>query len=204
MKAKDAIEILNVSHRTLENYVKAGKLHPVKLNCRHFDYDPEEIYAMVGRGRARVNVTYSRVSLPKQKGDLAAQTARLRDFAAAAGYTIDEQIEDVRSGMDFTNRRGFRRLVDRVLKHEIRTVIVENRDRLARFGFDLVREVFAKCGTTVVVMSEQDNRSYEQELTDDLVSIIHHYSMKSYSHRRRLHNAERALKETKPDYEPQE
>jgi predicted site-specific integrase-resolvase len=78
-------------------------------------------------------------------------------------------------------------------KREIGYLIVENRDRLSRFGFDLVEKMLNELGAKVIVVSNIDNKSYEKELTDDLISIIHYYSMKSYSMRRKLHNAEQAL-----------
>ena len=96
--------------------------------------------------------------------------------------------------MSFSERKSFMKLLDMVVDNSIEYVIIENRDRLVRFGFELLNEVFEKHGTTIVVMSEANNKSYEQELTDDLVAIIHYYSMKSYSNRRKLHNAEKALK----------
>ena len=96
--------------------------------------------------------------------------------------------------MEFKNRKQFNQLLDMVINNEINTVIIENKDRLVRFGFDLIETLFAKHGTNIVVVSETENKTYEQELTDDLISIIHYYSMKSYSNRRKLHNAETALK----------
>jgi len=81
------------------------------------------------------------------------------------------------------------------MNYEIDKVVIENKDRLARFGFDLLKELFKMHGTEIIVMSEVDNKSYEQELTDDLISIIHYYSMKSYSHRRQLNNAKKALED---------
>ena len=96
--------------------------------------------------------------------------------------------------MSFSDRKGFMKLLDMVVDNRVEYVIVENKDRLTRFGFELVEEFMKLHGTTVVVMSDELNKTYEQELTDDLISIIHYYSMKSYSNRRRLHNAEKALK----------
>ena len=82
-----------------------------------------------------------------------------------------------------------------VVNGEVKQVIVENKDRLVRFGFDLLKEVFRCHGTDIIVISDIDNKSYEEELTDDLISIIHYYSMKSYSNRRKLNNAAMALKD---------
>lgn len=195
MKTKEVLKILNITHRTLGNYNKKGILHPIKINTNHYEYDPEEVYAILGKGVERYNVTYSRVSLPKQKKDLEKQTQRLYDYALSNGYVLKEQITDVKSGMSFNDRKGFVKLLKKVTNYEVKNVIVENKDRLVRFGFELIKMLFEKYGTNIIVLSEEPNKTYEQELTDDLISIIHYYSMKSYSHRRKLNNAENALKE---------
>lgn len=197
MRSKEVRQILGVTNRTLANYTKNGLLHPTVVNKCHYDYEPEEVYALVGKNRPRVNVAYSRVSLRKQKNDLDSQERRILDFASANGIHISESITDIKSGMCFSSRKGFSKLMDMVMDGKIGTVIVENKDRLARFGFELLETICEKRGTRIIVMSDIDNKTYEQELTDDLISIIHHYSMKSYSHRRKLNAAEKALKETK-------
>ena len=81
------------------------------------------------------------------------------------------------------------------VNRELSAVIVENRDRLSRFGFELIEQVLESLGTKVIVISNAENKSYEKELTDDLISIIHYYSVKSYSMRQRLHNAEQAIRD---------
>ena len=79
--------------------------------------------------------------------------------------------------------------------------IVENKDRLVRFGFDLVKELFRQHGTEIIVVSDADNKTYEQELTEDLISIIHYYSMKSYSNRRKMNKIKKILSEKESDDE---
>lgn len=130
-----------------------------------------------------------------KKKDLEKQTQHLYDFAIANGYAIKEQITDVKSGMSFNERKGFIKLLKKVTNYEVKNVIIENKDRLVRFGFELVKMLFEKYGTNIIILSDEPNKTYEQELTEDLISIIHYYSMKSYSHRRKLNNAEKALKE---------
>lgn len=201
MKTKEVLSILNITHRTLGNYVKQGKLHPIKINSKHFEYDAEEIYGLLGKNKERYNVTYSRVSLNKQKNDLKSQTERLYNYAISNGFSIKEQIEDIKSGMNFSERKGFIKLLNIVSKYEVKNVIVENKDRLVRFGFDLVKMLFSKFGTNIIVVSDVDNRTYEEEITDDLISIIHYYSMKSYSHRRKMNKAEKILKDSDADAE---
>ena len=195
MKAKEVLNILNIGHRTLGTYVKKGLLNPIKINTNHYEYDPEEVFAILGKNKERYNLTYSRVSLPKQKNNLKTQTKRLYDFATSNGYQIKEQIEDVKSGMSFKDRKGFAKLLKKVTNYEVKNVIIEQKDRLVRFGFELVKMLFEKYGTNIIIISDDEvNKTYEQELTDDLLSIIHYYSMKSYSHRRQLNNAAKALK----------
>lgn len=195
MKAREVMRILNITRQTLSNYVKSGKLTPVKINPHHYDYKEDEVYSLLGRCKERQNVTYSRVSLPKQKNDLKTQTERLYGYAVSNGYKIDEQFEDVKSGMSFSERKNFCRLVNKVTNYEIKYVIIENKDRLARFGYELIEMFFKKFGTEIIVVSNTENKTYDQELTDDLISIMQCYSMKSYSHRRKLHKIESILKE---------
>ena len=196
MKSSKVKQILNVTQQTLSNYVAKGILHPVKLSKTHYEYDEDEVYALLGKNKNndRISVTYARVSLPKQKDDLERQIERLYSYAISNGYNISEQLSDIKSGMEFEKRKNFMKLLNMVCENRVKTVIVENKDRLVRFGFNLLKEVFKLHGTKIVVMSDIPNKSYEQELTDDLISIIHYYSMKSYSNRRKLNNAEKILK----------
>lgn len=196
MKSSKVKQILNVTQQTLSNYVAKGILHPVKLSKTHYEYDEDEVYALLGKNKNndRISVTYARVSLPKQKDDLERQIERLYSYAISNGYNISEQLSDIKSGMEFEKRKNFMKLLNMVCENRVKTVIVENKDRLVRFGFNLLKEVFKLHGTEILVMSDIPNKSYEQELTDDLISIIHYYSMKSYSNRRKLNNAEKILK----------
>lgn len=193
MKANQIKKILGVTQRTLTNYVNKGILNPVKINSRHYEYDENEVFSLINKNKVRKTITYARVSLLKQKNDLITQNERLYDFALKNGYVISEQINDIKSGMNFNNRKGFIKLLTMVINHEIKYIIIENKDRLVRFGFDLMIELCKQHGTTIIIMSDVENKSYEQEITDDLISIIHYYSMKSYSNRRKLNNAKKEL-----------
>lgn len=195
MKAKEVKTKLGVTQRTLNNYIKKGLLKPIKINSHHYDYDENEVYSLLNKQKERYIVTYGRVSLPKQKDDLKRQNERLYNFTLNKGYILHEQISDVKSGMSFSERKGFMKLLTMVMDYKIEKIIIENKDRLVRFGFNLLKEVFNKCGTEIIVISETENKSYEKELTDDLISIIHYYSMKSYSNRRKLQNIKKILEE---------
>ena len=195
MKAQKVKEILNVTQKTLNNWVKLGKIKYNRVNSHHIEYDEDSVYAILGKDNSnnRINITYSRVSLSKQKNDLTAQTERLYNFAINNGYVIDKQFEDIKSGMNFTDRKEFNKLLELVLSKKVNYIIIENKDRLARFGFELLEQTFKMFGTTIIVTSNIENKTYEQELTEDLISIIHHFSMKSYSNRRKLNKLKQEL-----------
>lgn len=196
MKAKQVKSILGITQQTIHNYMKLGKLKFTKINPYHTEYDDKSVYDLLGKPtKEKINITYSRVSLAKQKNDLTSQSERIYNFAISNGYKVSEQIEDIRSGMNFTDRKGLNLIISKVINGEIDTIIVENKDRLARFGFELIENFFKNFGTKILVTSDIENKSYEQELTEDLVSIIHHFSMKSYSNRRKLNKIKQDLLE---------
>ena len=196
MKASEVKKILHVTQKTINSYVKCGKLHPYVINSHHYEYDEDEVYAILGKGKVeRKVVTYARVSQRKQKNDLESQKKRIYEWAISNGYKVDEELSDIKSGMSFKERKSFSKLMQMAVNRELSAVIVENRDRLSRFGFELIEQTLENLGTKVIVISNTENKSYEKELTDDLISIIHYYSVKSYSMRKRLHNAEQAIRD---------
>lgn len=200
MKAKEVKKILGVTQRTLNNYIKTKKLSIVKINKYHYEYNDNDVYKMIGLNNPKnikFNVIYSRVSLPKQKNDLLSQSKRLNDFCISRGIIVKEQLEDIKSGMNFNDRKSFNKLIEYVIKGNIDKIIIENKDRLCRFGFDLFMNFCKYYGTEILITSETINKSYEQELTDDLISIIHYFSMKSYSHRRTLNKIKNEIKTLK-------
>ena len=109
------------------------------------------------------------------------------------------KLQDIKSGMCFTERKDFQKLMSLAATGQLGTLIVEHRDRLCRFGFEMIEEMFRKLGAKIIVISNVEDKSYEKELTDDLISSIHYYSMKSYSMRRRLHKAELVLSSDSED-----
>ncbi len=198
MKAKEVMQRLNISRVTLCCYLKEGRLRATKMANGRYDYDEDSVYEFLGRKhikKNKVNVSYSRVSTPYQKDQLKDQTLRIYNSCISRGIQLDEQIEDIKSGMD-CNRKGFQKLIERVIKGEIGLVVVENKDRLTRFNFDTLELIFKYFGTQIVVLNDSlDNKSYEQELTEDLISIIHYFTMKSYAHRKKLNKIRRELEE---------
>jgi predicted site-specific integrase-resolvase len=200
MKAKEVKEIIGITQVTLSKYVKIGLIRVTKINAYSYVYNDEDVYKMIGvkkQKHDRINVSYARVSNQPRKNDLKEQSNRIYEFSILNGLSIDAQFEDIKSGMSF-DRKEFNDMLKLVIQGKVNCIVVENKDRLCRFGFDLLTEVFKYFGTKIVVINDKiSNKSYEQELTDDLISIIHYFSMKSYSNRRKLNKIKKELENDK-------
>jgi len=202
MKANEVLKLLNVTRVTLCRYVKQGLIKVSETPTGQYVYDDDSVYAFIGQKKEKknkINVSYSRVSTQSQKEQLKEQTIRIYDSCIARGIVLDKQIEDIKSGMD-GNRKGFQEVIQMVIKGEVELLVLENKDRLTRFGFDTLESIFKYFGTKILVLNDSlDNKTYEQELTEDLISIIHYFTMKSYSHRRELNKIRKELEEEQKD-----
>ena len=200
MKAKNVLKILDITRPTLCKYVKWGIIKARLLSNGLYDYDEESVYAFIGLKKERHNtkiVSYSRVSTQNQKEQLKEQSHRIYESCISRGIKLDEQYEDIKSGMSF-DRKNFQRLCEEIINGNIELLVIENKDRLMRFGYEIFEGFFKYFGTKILVLNDTiSNKSYEQELTEDLISIIHYFSMKSYSHRRKLNKIRKELEEEK-------
>lgn len=196
MKSKEVLNILGVTRTTLTKYVKEGTIKVTKMKNGYYNYDEDSVFAFIGLKKKRHNskiISYARVSTQNQKEQLKAQSNRIYESCIARGISLDEQIEDIKSGMSF-DRPGFDKLCQEVIQGNVEIIVIENRDRLMRFGYEMFEKFFKYFGTKIIVLNDEiSNKSYEQELTDDLISIIHYFSMKSYSHRRKLNKLRKEL-----------
>lgn len=196
MKANEVLKLLNITRPTLCSYVKRGYIKAVKTPTGMFNYDEDSVLAFIGLKKKKNNtkiVSYSRVSTQSQKNQLTEQTNRLYNYCISKGIDLNEQISDIKSGMSF-ERKGFQNLLTQVIQGKVKLVVIENKDRLVRFGYEIIEGIFKYYGTTILVVNEEiDNKSYEQELTEDLISVIHYFTAKSYSHRRALNKLKREL-----------
>lgn len=194
MKAKDVLKILNITRPTLTKYVKENKIKVDSVINGHYVYNDESVYSLIGLKKEkqnRLNVIYARVSNPPKKY-LDKQLKRLINFCSEKGITIDKEYFDIKSGMNF-ERDQFKDLIQEIVKGNIELIVIENKDRLCRFGFDLFNEFCKYFKTKIIVVNELSEKNFEQELTEDLISIIHYFSMKSYSHRRKLNKIKKEL-----------
>lgn len=196
MKAKEVLKLLNVTRNTLTKYVQMGLIKVSTTPTGRYIYDDDSVFAFIGLKKKRDNkliISYSRVSTQSQKSQLKEQTNRIYNSCINLGIALDKQLEDVKSGMSY-DRKGFQELCQLVIQGKVQIIVIENKDRLIRFGFDIFEQFFKYFGTTIKVLNDNiENKTYEQELTEDLISIIHYFTMKSYSHRRKLNKLRKEL-----------
>jgi len=200
MKAKQVLKILGISRVTLYKYAKNNIIKYKILPNNRYEYNDDDVYSFIGLKKDKTNtkiISYSRVSTSNQKEQLKIQTQRIYESCISKGIQLDEQIEDIKSGMNF-DRDGFQKLIKQVIKGKVKLVVIENKDRLVRFGFELLQIIFKYFGTNIMILSDTiTNKTYEQELTEDLISIIHYFSMKSYLHRTKLNKLRKELENAK-------
>ena len=183
MKSNEVLSMLGISRVTLCRYVKLCKIRVVELPNGYYSYNKEDVYKLKGLDIKRKKVIYARVSTSKQKKDLENQIENITAYVNKNGYGIDEVYSDIASGMNL-DRRGFTKLLSAVMANEIDEVFVSYKDRLARLDFDLVTRLFTQYGTRITVINSNENKSAEEELFEDLISVIHSFSIKAYSKRR--------------------
>jgi len=169
--------------QTLQRWDREGIL-PAKRTPTDRRYYTHEDYVKItgGKSSERINVSYCRVSSSNQKSDLQSQKRALEEFCIASGRVIHEKWEDVGSGLNY-KRKNFLELMNRVERGEVSEIVIAHKDRLVRFGFEWFEFFCKQHGTKIVVMNS-DSMSPEQEMTKDLLSIIHGFSSRLYGLRK--------------------
>lgn len=186
MKAKEVLKMLQISRPTLSKYVKEGWIRTETLPNGHYEYNDDDVYKFMMGGVERKTYLYARVSTSKQKKDLENQVELLKQFCFSNGYRIHGVYSDVASGISFEKRKGFFELLDEILQKRVEKVVITYKDRLSRVGFELFKYLFGHFHTEIVVISEIGNEKLDsQEIFEEIVSLLHCYSMKFHSKRKK-------------------
>ena len=191
MKAKEVLELLRISRPTLARLVKRGEIKVKKLPNGRLDYDPESVYKYLleklGKEPERKTVIYARVSTSKQKQDLINQIETAKNFCISRGWRIDGVYKDIASALNFDARKDFQKLLNEITSYRIKRVVITYRDRLTRTGFNFFENFFKKFGTEIVVVNDFVNdKSDLEEVIEEIITLLHSFSMKFYSNRRKL------------------
>lgn len=188
MRMKEASEYTGLSAQTLRKLIDEGKIRAKRIGSRGDRYvEKKELDHFMGRyppAEPKGCAIYARVSTKKQKdtGNLDRQKSRLLDYCGSKEYKVVHTVEDVASGIN-ENRRGLRKLVELSEKGEIDRIVVEYKDRLARFGYDYINELFSTHGVEIECVDENGEKSYEKELVEDMLAIVSSFSARLYGRR---------------------
>jgi len=186
MKANEVIKILRITRPTLSKYVKEGLIKVTVLPNGRYDYDSDSVYAFLNKNVQRKTVVYARVSTSKQKKDLQNQVDLLKNYAVMNGFQIGAVYQDIASGISFEKRQEFFEMLDAILNGQIAVVLITYKDRLSRVGFELFSHLFQQFGCKIIVISEVGSPQLDsQEVFEEIVSLLHCYSMKLYSSRKK-------------------
>jgi predicted site-specific integrase-resolvase len=207
VKIGAAANLLGVSVETLRKWEKTGELLPdrkTKGGTRF--YDAAKLLAL-GDGDSPT-VCYARVSSSDQKSDLDRQQTMLETYCAAKGWK-SEVIKDLGSGMNY-RKKGLQSLLEKILRKQMKRLVLTHKDRLLRFGSELV---FALCelqGIEIVIIHKGDQPTFEEELAQDVLEIITVFSARLYGSRSKKHKqlmtalteeGDKLFKETKKNVE---
>jgi len=185
MKSNEVLELLQITRPTLTKYVKEGLIQVTVLHNGRYDYDKESIYKIFNKGVDRKTYIYARVSTVKQKPDLENQINLLKQFCFSNGYCVNKIFTDIASGINFEKRKEFFNMLDDIISGKVERVIITYKDRLSRVGFELFYYLFKKYHTEIVVISEVGSQKLDsEEIFEEIVSLLHCYSMKLYSKRK--------------------
>lgn len=150
-----------------------------------YNYNDADIMKMFNKGIPRKTYLYARVSTAKQKPDLENQIQMLKQFCFSNGYSVNRVFSDIASGISFEKRKGFFEMLDDITKGNVEKVVITYKDRLSRVGFELFYHLFKKYHTEIIVMSEVGSEKLDsEEVFEEIVSLLHCYSMKLYSKRK--------------------
>lgn len=174
LKTKLASEALGLHPNTLRRYADAGEIKTVRTPTgqRLFDVD-----SYLGVNGEQETICYCRVSSYKQKDDLDRQIGYMQEK-----YPKGTIIKDIGSGINF-KRKGLNSILDKLLRGDKLKIVVAYKDRLARFGSELIEYMVKQNGGEFVVLNEI-NHSPEKELTTDLLNIIHVFSCRMHGLRK--------------------
>lgn len=185
MKSKNVLNILKITRPTLTKYVKEGKIKGILMPNGQYDYDEDSVLSAAKISTDRKCVIYARVSTQKQKKDLENQIKRITEYANKNGYGVDNVYSDIASGLNY-DRKSFNEMLKLIIERKIKTVIVENKDRLTRVSFDMWKDLFKNFNCELIVVNGQINSNNEErEIFSDIISLIHCFSMRMYSARRK-------------------
>lgn len=192
-------KLIGKTEQTLRNWDKKDILKPHHIAPTGYRYySQEQLNCFIGLKtdlkKTKKVIGYCRVSSHKQKDDLERQIDNVKTYMYAKGYQF-EIITDIGSGINY-NKKGLNQLIDMITNSEIEKIVVLYKDRLIRFGYELIENICIKYGTEIEIIDNTE-KSEEQELVEDLIQIVTVFSCRLQG--KRANKAKKMIKELLED-----
>lgn len=183
LKIQDASKFLGVSSETLRRWEKAGKIKSYRTDGNHRRYSKTDLIKLKSYTKSddKITIGYCRVSSSDQKDDLKRQIDNVSTFCIAKGYNF-KIISDLGSGLNY-NKKGLKELIELICSKSIDRIVINYKDRLIRFGFEMIEQLCLIYDVEIEVINHTEDKTYEEELVDDVLSIITVFSSKLYGSR---------------------
>ena len=204
LNMKEAMDYLNVSKITLQRWDNSGRLKAIRTNGGHRRYKLSDLEKFIGEYHAEgketddvIVATYARCSTSDQKqhGDIDRQSQRLSEYCAKKKYKVEYIIKDMGSGLN-DKRKGFTKLCNLVVNGKINKVIIEHKDRLTRFQYNLIEFFFNSYGVEIELLDKKECTE-QKELVNDMMMLIASFSGKVYSLRAQENRKKRKQEQSK-------
>jgi predicted site-specific integrase-resolvase len=179
LSISEAAKLKGVSISTLRRWETEGILIPERTANGHRRYDLNQLLGI--KKDLSFTIGYARVSSHDQKEDLTRQVQVLELFSAQNGWQI-EIISDLGSGLNYS-KKGLKRLITLITNNQVERLVLTHKDRLLRFGSELVFSLCEIFGTEVVIINRTEDSTFEEDLANDVLEIITVFSARLYGSR---------------------
>lgn len=186
---KNAVARLGLHPNSLRKFADNGTIKSIRTPGGQRLFEVDEYLRL---NTSAQSICYCRVSSQKQRDDLQRQIERMQSI-----YPEAEIIKDIGSGLNF-KRKGLQAILERLLQGDKLRIVVSHRDRLARFGYDIIEFLVNRNGGEIVVLDHFVSTSKESELTADLLAILHHFSCRMHGARSHQSKKDKDLSEQEP------
>jgi len=179
-----ASKILGITTQTLRAWDREGKIQTIRTDGGHRRVPQSEIDRLLGKDPDKeriLTLAYCRCSTNKQVENLERQVGRVLEYCSKRKWQV-ELFKDIGSGLN-DNRKQFKKLLKRVADQDVKRVVVEYKDRIARFGFETFVGYCANFGVEVLVLQDAEPKEFEQEFAEDIVALVASFSARLYGRR---------------------
>lgn len=185
IRLNDMAKRLGVSVKTLQRWDREGILIAKRNPNNRRYYTEDQYFEYIGSSnkKNRKIIAYTRVSSNNQKDDLQNQITFIRNYVNAKGEILDDVIQDIGSGLNYNRKHWNDLLLNQIPKGEIEKIYITYKDRFVRFGFDWFERFCNHYNCEIVIINNLET-SPQQELIEDLISIIHVFSCRIYGLRK--------------------